>query len=63
MINDKSGKELVEEWLQKHDLLKLISEVTSEKPRAFLYIDDKGYRFENWDNTLLFLNNNENGKI
>lgn len=57
LINGKCGKDLVEEWLQKHGLLKFISEVTSEKPRAFLYIDDKGYRFENWDNTLSFIKN------
>lgn len=62
-VNEKSGKQLVEEWLQKHDLLKYITEVTAEKPRAFLYIDDKGYRFDNWNDTLFFLNNLENGKI
>ena len=63
IVNDKSGKQLVEEWLQKHDLLKYITEVTAEKPRALLYIDDKGYRFQNWKNTLFFLNNIDNGKI
>jgi hypothetical protein len=63
IVNEKSGKQLVEEWLQKHDLLKYITEVTAEKPRAFLYIDDKGYRFQNWNNTLFFLNNIDNGKI
>jgi hypothetical protein len=63
IVNEKSGKQLVEEWLQKHDLLKYITEVTAEKPRAFLYIDDKGYRFENWSDTLYFLNNIYNGKI
>ncbi len=57
IVNEKSGKQLVEEWLQKHDLLRYITEVTAEKPRAFLYIDDKGFRFENWDDTLFFLNN------
>jgi hypothetical protein len=56
-VNAKSGKQLVEEWLQKHDLLRYITEVTAEKPRAFLYIDDKGFRFENWNDTLFFLNN------
>ena len=34
-----------------------VSEITSEKPRAFLYIDDNGYRFENWNDTLRFINN------
>ena len=29
-----------------------INEITSEKPRAKIYIDDNGYRFETWDKTL-----------
>jgi hypothetical protein len=33
-----------------------IHSVTAEKPRAELYIDDNGYRFENWNNTLEFIN-------
>jgi len=32
-----------------------ISGITSEKPRAMLYIDDNGYRFENWNDTLAFI--------
>jgi hypothetical protein len=39
----------------KHDLLKYISEITAEKPRALLYVDDKGFRFENWNDTLNFI--------
>ena len=27
-------------------------EITSEKPRAKIYIDDNGYRFESWEKTL-----------
>lgn len=47
-INNKSGKELIEEWLIKHDLMKYVKEVTSEKPRAVCYIDDKGIEFTDW---------------
>jgi len=57
LINGKTGKELIETWLSKHDLLHYISEITCEKPRAVLYIDDKGYRFNNWGSTLNFLSN------
>jgi hypothetical protein len=56
LVNGKTGTELVEEWLQKHDILDCISGITSEKPRAMLYIDDNGYRFENWNDTLNFIN-------
>jgi len=57
LINLKSGKQLIEEWLSQHNLLQYIHEITCEKPRASFYIDDKGYRFSNWVTTLNFLNN------
>ncbi len=52
LVNGKTGTELVWEWLIKHDMAKFISKVTSEKPRARFYIDDKGVRFTNWNSTL-----------
>ena len=55
-VNNKTGAELVYEWLEKHKVWDYIHSVTAEKPRAELYIDDNGYRFENWDNTLEFIN-------
>ena len=55
LINNMTGTELVWEWLQKHDLDQYVDEVTAEKPRAFLYIDDRGYRFNNWSDTLSFM--------
>jgi hypothetical protein len=57
LVNGKTGTQLVGEWLDKHGILDCVSEITSEKPRAFLYIDDNGYRFENWNDTLRFINN------
>lgn len=57
LVNGKTGVELVKEWLDKHGILECVSEITSEKPRAKVYIDDHGYRFENWDDTLNFLEN------
>jgi hypothetical protein len=60
LIDGKSGAELVEEWLLKHNVLKYVSEITAEKPRATLYVDDKGFRFENWQDTMKFIKlNNE----
>jgi 5'(3')-deoxyribonucleotidase len=55
LVNGKTGAMLVREWFIKYDILNYISGITSEKPRAELYIDDNGYRFENWNNTLEFI--------
>ena len=60
LINGKTGTELVWEWLKKHKFDKYISKVTSEKPRAVAYIDDKAIRFSNWDHCLASL---ESAKI
>lgn len=52
LVNGKTGIQLVEEWLQIHGFMGYINEITSEKPRAKIYIDDNGYRFLSWDKTL-----------
>ena len=49
LVNGKTGTEMVWDWLKKHDMSKFVSKVTSEKPRAVAYIDDKGYRFSDWN--------------
>ena len=60
LVNGKSGKELVWEWLEKYHIDQYIKDVTSEKPRAVAYIDDKGIRFTDWNSTLNFLNETSN---
>lgn len=55
LVNGKTGLELVRDWLDKYGVLDYVSEITSEKPRAILYIDDNGYRFDSWKNTLQFI--------
>ena len=55
LVDGKNGIEHVREWLIKYDLFDHISEITAEKPRAFLYIDDNGLRFEDWNKTLTFI--------
>ena len=52
LVNGKTGVELVKEWLEQYGLIDFVSEITSEKPRAKIYIDDNGYRFESWEKTL-----------
>jgi hypothetical protein len=58
LVNGKTGTELVWQWLMQYDIADCIAEVTAEKPREFLYIDDNGYRFENWADTLKFVKTN-----
>ena len=55
LVNGKTGAKLVYEWLQKHQIEQYVFSVTSDKPRAELYIDDNGYRFKNWNDTLKFV--------
>lgn len=50
LINGKTGEELIEEWLIKNKLRKYFTEITSEKPRAVCYIDDKAVRFTDVSN-------------
>ncbi len=45
---EHSGREAIYVWLRKHGLSKFEAEnvrITSEKPRAIIYIDDRGYHF------------------
>jgi 5'(3')-deoxyribonucleotidase len=59
LVDGKTGVIHVLEWLEKHNVAQYIDSVTSEKPRADLYIDDNGYRFENWEDTLNFVKSYE----
>jgi len=52
LVDGKTGIELVWEWLKKYDMDKLVTKVTAEKPRAVAYIDDKGFRFTNWNSCM-----------
>ena len=52
LVSGKTGLELVKEWLERYGLMDYVNEITSEKPRAKIYIDDNGYRFENWEDTI-----------
>ena len=45
-------KKLIDNAVKKYKFDKYISKVTSEKPRAVAYIDDKAIRFNNWDSCL-----------
>ena len=55
LVNGKTGVELIWDWLKKYELDHFITDVVHGKPNALLYIDDKGYRFENWNDTIKFI--------
>lgn len=57
LVNSKSGTELIWDWLKTQNLKQYVSDVVWGKPNAFIYIDDKGYRFTNWKDTLTYLEN------
>jgi len=52
LVEGKTGTQLVWEWLDKYGLASYVAEVTAEKPRALLYIDDHALSFRNWMETL-----------
>tara|TARA_R100000152_G_C6732969_1_gene157435 strand:- start:310 stop:702 length:393 start_codon:yes stop_codon:yes gene_type:complete len=53
LVNGKTGKELVIEWLKDKNVMKYVKDVTHEKPRAQFYIDDKAIKFDNnWSDIL-----------
>ena len=53
LVNGKTGKQLITEWMEKYDLLQYIDNITYSKPRAEYYIDDKGIFFNNnWEEIL-----------
>jgi len=57
-INGKTGIELIWEWLKLNDMDQYVKDVTSEKPRAIFYVDDKAVRFNgHWSDTFLELEN------
>jgi histidinol phosphatase-like enzyme len=55
LVNNKTGIELIWEWLDKHNIKSYISDVTYNKPTALAYVDDKAIRFENWTETIRFI--------
>lgn len=52
LVTGKTGKELVWDWLKKYNLDSYVQDITSEKPRAVFYIDDKAIMFKGWNETL-----------
>lgn len=45
----------IKDWLVKYNLDQYIDDITNQKIPAKIYIDDRGYRFKDWDSTIEFL--------
>lgn len=58
LVRGLNGIELTWEWLKKYKIDQYIQDIVWGKPNAKVYIDDKGYRFESWKNTLKFIDEN-----
>ena len=56
IVDGKDGIQATWEWLEKHNIRHCIQDIVWGKPNAKIYIDDKGYKFENWDKTLKDIN-------
>tara|TARA_B100000287_G_scaffold405595_1_gene429297 strand:- start:2636 stop:4690 length:2055 start_codon:yes stop_codon:yes gene_type:complete len=56
LVNGKDGIELCWDWLKMNEIDTYIDDIVWGKPNAKIYIDDKGYKFENWNDTLRDLN-------
>ena len=57
LVNGKTGTQLIWEWLEKYGFKKYVKDVTSEKPRAVCYIDDRAVKFYDWIQTMDALKN------
>ena len=49
MANTESGKKCVEDWMKYYQIP---FHAIEPKVRADMYIDDRGYRFNDWSNTM-----------
>jgi len=57
-VDNEDGITQTWNWLKKHNIDSYIQDIVWGKPNAKVYIDDKGYKFENWKDTLNYLNEN-----
>ena len=55
LVDSKTGAQLIWQWLENRGVKQFVKDVVWGKPHAIIYIDDKGYRFENWGDTNRFL--------
>jgi len=54
-INGKNGIQGTWEWLDNYGIKDCVRDIVWGKPNAKIYVDDKGYKFENWKNTVKYI--------
>lgn len=52
LVRNKTGIQLVKEWLEIHEIDKYVTDVVWGKPNAVYYIDDRGITFTSWQRVL-----------
>ena len=52
LVNEKTGTELILDWLKEKNLEQFITRVTFGKPNAAAYIDDRAIEFFNWESCI-----------
>ena len=55
VIHSTRDSDKIFEWLDFYGLTDFISDITNTKIPAKLYIDDRGYHFKNWYDTIEFV--------
>ena len=55
LVRGMNGIELTWEWLKKYGIDKCVQDIVWGKPNARIYVDDKGYKFENWKDTIKYI--------
>jgi hypothetical protein len=51
----EDGKRMIESWMNEKEIP--YHEVTSTKPQADVYLDDKAIRFTRWDESMISIQN------
>ena len=55
LVNGKTGKELILNWLIEKKIDHFFKKIYFEKPNAKYYIDDKGISFKSWNEIMKIL--------
>lgn len=55
VIMSTRNPEKIMEWLDFYGLVDYFDDITNTKIPAKLYIDDRGYHFQNWEDTINFV--------
>lgn len=52
VIMSSRDKKFIEPWLKKYNLDQYFDSIHNDKIPATIYVDDRGFRFESWEQTI-----------